>query len=450
MPKSLTVIALLLAGAPAALSAQSRAELIQQARAEFDADRQTQLLWQAADPSLAPVDEDWSRAVHLLAQTLIEEGDEALANTWLSWAASVDASFPVDTVNLLPFVVQAIRQTRASVADRSADPAAAAAWEWSDGYTRGGDGGVEVATSTPEGATLRVEDSELTSGTAATLRPGTYEMVASAPGYEDVTVTHEILPGVTTRVVLELIPSLPANLRQDVSRGLVRVATTRGGETICRTGLVASSDGLVVTSYESVRDADAVVVTLLDGGRTFAGLSPVVQDAGADLAVFRTDADDGAALDATRDTPAEAWAFYVGACDGEPTVAAAALQGRRLNDPLPSAARRGVVVTREGAWAGLVGTGTEITPVNTVESVLERARRAVLAQATLDEEQVAAGGSGGGIPWTWVGAGVGAVGLAAVLLTGGDDPPGTNGGGETGGIIISLPLRILGVLGGGR
>lgn len=434
---------------PVGLYGQDRADLIDQARSEFDINQQVELLWRAADPNAGPVDAVWSTAVHLLAQTLIEEGESELAHTWLLWGASVDASFPIDTVNLLPAVVTAIRDARAEAAGRAADPAAEATWHWSGNFQRGGMGGVEIVSVTPTDATLVVDGSELTAGRAGSLDPGTYEMVATAEGYEEVRFTREILPGVTTSVALDLIPSLPANLRGQVSKALVRVATTRRGETVCRTGFVASDDGMVVTSHEAVQDADAVVMTLMDGGQTFTGLTSVVADARQGLAVFKTDAPASAALVSDDDIPNNVWAFYVSACDGEATVAAAEIEPRnmRLLRALPPGAWGAPIVDGDGTWLGLLAGGNDVVPARRVEELLGRARGAVVAANTLEESQLVT--TGGGVPWKWVGAGVGAVGITVALLAGGGGgDPGPDGG-DTGGIIISLPMKLLGKLIGG-
>lgn len=451
MQKSLSALLVLaFCLVPAAVSAQDRAELVEQARSEFDVDRQIEMLWRAADPDAGPVDEVWNAAVHLLAQTLIEEGQADLARTWLLWGAAVDASFAIDTVNLLPNVVEAIRQSREEVAGRAADPAAEATWHWSDNFAINGDGGVEIVSMVPASATLTVDGAELTAGRAGSLNPGTYEMVATADGYEEVRFTREVLPGVTTSLALDLIPSLPANLRGQVSRALVRVAITRGGETVCRTGFVASDDGMVVTGYEAVRDADAVVMTLMDGGNTFAGLTPVLEDSRQGLAVFKTEAPSTAALTSDDDIPNNVWAFYISACGGEATVAAAEIERRnmRLLRALPPAAWGAPIVDSDGTWLGLLAGGNDVVAARRVGELLDRARSAVVAANTLEQSDQVAAVTGGGVPWKWVGAGVGVVGVAVAVLAGGGDDPG-GGNDDTGGIIITLPLKLLGKLVGG-
>ncbi len=444
------LITLLAAGIlPSTVSAQTRAELIAQAQIEFDPERRIEMLWQAANPALSAVDSTWSAAVHQLAQTLVEQGELAMAQTWLRWAATVDASHAIDTVNLLPTVVRVAREARANVVARGDDPAISWSWEWSGTLAADNVGTVMVSTSEPTEVALEIDGEPWSGEAPVTLEPGTYRLRASADGYQSANVLHEVLPGVAGAVAFNLAPTLPAALRSAVSGALVRVAATQGGVTRCQTGLVVSDDGLVVTGFSGVQTADAVVLTFLDGGRTVTSPFSAARDPSIDLAVYRTDTTPDGLLEPLDETPDVAWTFFVGSCDGPSDVASARFDsaGDRLREPPPPGAGGGAVVDGDGRWLGIVAQDGRITPSGRVEALVERARRTVVAQ-TPDEPSPQVGSSGG-VPWKWVGAGAGVVGIAVALLAGGDDG-GRPQPEETGGIIITLPLRILGKLGGLR
>ncbi len=67
---------------------ETRDELLQRARsalADFDVETALSHLRAAVDPALGARDTVWAQAVQLLAQTLVEERQEALASVWLRW-----------------------------------------------------------------------------------------------------------------------------------------------------------------------------------------------------------------------------------------------------------------------------------------------------------------------------------------------------------------------------
>jgi hypothetical protein len=257
-----TVLALLLlAGGAAPASAQDPREgKVARASNEFDTGRRLQLLTSALDPTLGPLTGSWPVGVQLLAQTLIEEGNDSLAGVYLRWAVRLSPGLQVDTVQFLPEVATAYASARRFVVGSGgpADSLVGTTWAWApegSTETRG-----RLQLSAPAvGAGLRasVEGAgTVQPGAATELAAGSYRVSASAPGYDSLAVTREVLPGVTT--LLELRPRRTSVAAQPAAPRQIPAANTAVGEEKKKKFPVALVLGGVV--------AAGAVVALAGGG----------------------------------------------------------------------------------------------------------------------------------------------------------------------------------------
>jgi len=202
------LLALGLAGVASLRAQDPRDAMVARAFNEFDAARRLQLLMSALNPTAGPPRGAWPVGVQLLAQTLIEDGQDSLAGVWLRWAVRLSPDLQPDTAQFLPKVVVAYRSARDFVLNTRApgDSAAATTWLWPAQATGERVGRLQVSTATLA-APVRVfvEGVGLIGpGGAAPVAPGSYAVNVSAAGYDSVRVMREVLPGVTT--VLEFRP----------------------------------------------------------------------------------------------------------------------------------------------------------------------------------------------------------------------------------------------------
>src|SRR5207253_3220704 len=159
-------------------------------------------LMSALNPTAGPPRGAWPVGVQLLAQTLIEDGQDSLAGAWLRWAVRLSPDLQPDTVQFLPRVIAAYRSAR-DVVLRTRTPGdtyAATTWLWPAQETGERVGRLQVSSATV-GVPVRVfvEGVGLIgAGGSAPVAPGSYTVSVSAPGYDSVRVTREVLPGVTT------------------------------------------------------------------------------------------------------------------------------------------------------------------------------------------------------------------------------------------------------------
>lgn len=440
-----TAVALLLIGAPTAVEAQdSRAELVEAARNEFDVGARTALLARAADPGLAPLDTLWALAVYDLAAVLVDQNRDELAGLWLRWAAR-HGTWPIDRNWYAPAVVQAYDDAvPAGLAAQEADARqSSTSWRWPDGLDLEAAGVLETTVTDPS-AQVTVDvvgEGSIAPGGALSLEPGTYELVASAPGFETLRATREVLPGATTVMSFDLVPLLPDDVRSGVASSLVRIRFMRGGEQVCTNGLVARSEGLVLTSLGPIQGATSLEV--VRGGDAYGDVSVAARDPNRNLAVLRFGALGLPVLPTTTEAGSDQYVWSV----HHPGCAPATSARARLADWNPSAgsaplveslppdALGAPVVDRAGTLLGVVVGSDRVAPVGLAQDLLDRALAAVAEET---DDQVA--GAGGGFPVAWVAGGAAAVGVAALLLGGGgggDDegpPPPT-----TGGIIVTFP-----------
>ena len=126
------VLFLSVVGAGSLRGQDPRDAMVARAFNEFDAARRVQLLMSALNPTAGPPHGAWPVGVQLLAQTLIEDGQDSLAGVWLRWAVRLSPDLQPDTVQFLPKVVVAYRSARDFVLSTraSSDSAAATTWLW--------------------------------------------------------------------------------------------------------------------------------------------------------------------------------------------------------------------------------------------------------------------------------------------------------------------------------
>ena len=194
------------------LSAQDpRDAMVARAFNEFDAARRLQLLMSALNPTAGPPRGAWPVGVQLLAQTLIEDGQDSVAGVWLRWAVRLSPDLQPDTVQFLPKVVVAYRSARDFVLGTRApgDSAATTTWLWPAQATGERVGRIQVAAGALA-VPVRIDVKgvgPIGVGGSVPLNPGSYQISAAAAGFDSAQVTREVLPGVTT--VLEFrLPSV--------------------------------------------------------------------------------------------------------------------------------------------------------------------------------------------------------------------------------------------------
>lgn len=209
MTRGIGLALLALAGTAVRGAAQDPREgAVARAANEFDSGRRLQLLTRALDPSVGPLTGSWPVGVQLLAQTLLEEGNDSLAGVYLRWALRLSPGLQVDTVQFLPEVATAYQAARRFVAGSGgpADSLAGTDWAWAPDGSTERNGRLQVSAPSV-GADLRASvegTGALTPGTPTELAPGSYRVTATAPGHDSLTVTREVLPGTTT--LLQLRP----------------------------------------------------------------------------------------------------------------------------------------------------------------------------------------------------------------------------------------------------
>src|SRR5438552_4875603 len=201
-----------LAGVASLRAQDPRDAMVARAFNEFDAARRLQLLMSALNPTAGPPRGAWPVGVQLLAQTLIEDGQDSVAGVWLRWAVRLSPDLQPDTVQFLPKVVVAYRSARDFVLSTRApgDSTAATTWLWPAQETGERVGRIQVAAAAM-GVPVRVDVKgvgPIGAGGSIPLNPGSYQISASAAGYDSMQVTREVLPGVTTVLEFHLRSAL--------------------------------------------------------------------------------------------------------------------------------------------------------------------------------------------------------------------------------------------------
>jgi len=207
------VLLLSVMGAASLRGQDPRDAMVARAFNEFDAARRLQLLMSALNPTSGPPRGAWPVGVQLLAQTLIEDRQDSVAVVWLRWAVRLSPDLQPDTVQFLPRVVSAYRSARDFVmTSRSPDDSlATTTWLWPAQQTGDRTGRLQIASSSlasPMQVDVRGVG-PVAAGGAIPLGPGSYQIKASASGYDSARVTREVLPGVTTVIEFHLRSTAP-------------------------------------------------------------------------------------------------------------------------------------------------------------------------------------------------------------------------------------------------
>ena len=201
-------VALTLVAAPAVAQSGRRA-LTAGAERYLLADYQGAVpeLSQGLDPTAGPLDQQWLQGVERLADVLSVLRQDSLAATWLRWAVRIAPTFAVDEDVVPPIVVRAAAAARAFVDSTPHDRfVARIAYEWPAMFRADAPGVVRLAPAAiPITARIGV-DQFMRGGESRRLPPGSYDVVASAPGFLPTRLTVELLPGITTVVAVSLLP----------------------------------------------------------------------------------------------------------------------------------------------------------------------------------------------------------------------------------------------------
>ncbi len=157
------------------------------------------LLVVGLNPAAGPRDSLWVASLHRLAHILIEDRKDSLAAVWLRWALRVQPGLVVDTLDFPPAVQDAFALARGLVAAAgSGDTLTETSWEWAQRVGETTQGAVRIERSGVPMAAFVEGAGLLPAEGSLPLVPGSYTIVASAPGYFRTRVTREVLPGVTT------------------------------------------------------------------------------------------------------------------------------------------------------------------------------------------------------------------------------------------------------------
>ena len=397
---------------PATLHAQgTRADMIQQAMAaydDFESQSATALLWTALDPAGGAPDRAWATGVQLMAQILLEEGEEPLAEAWLRWAVRQWPELPVDRATFLPEVIAAIEVARSFVGSGTpGDRVTRTRWDWPDRVSTATQGSLRIE---PGAIPMRGRiqgAGEFPAGRTLTLAPGSYRIEAFAEGYEGAAVTREVLPGVTTSLVFDLAPTvlaeaeladsvLPEGIRAHALQRVARLSVHRFGVApACAAGAIVSADGLLLTTYRAIRGAERIEATLPDGRRLTDGITVAAYDVDDDVALLKLPATFTSPLQVTDEVEGGQFVWAV----GYPGCGAVTVEGMRLtaersgvlqlSDTLPGEAQGGPVIDQAGRVVGL-GTGTMTAVVaQRADDQLESANANVLGGTLLTPEEVA-------------------------------------------------------------
>jgi hypothetical protein len=408
------VLTLLIVGSPAALRAQeTREELIRggvQAYDQFEIARALEQLQAGVDPNAGPPDSLWAVGVQLLSQIMMEEGEEELATVWLRWALRLYPEMAVDSVTYLPEVVRAFRAAQDYVAASGGrDTLAETRWRWAPrGVTRGSGALVVDRPDLPISVRLTVTGvGPVTAGPPVELVPGSYEIRAEADGYDPIGITREILPGVTTQLAVNFPPPLvvlgdsalaPAVAATAVS-AMARLTAHRFAlDPTCGAGFIAGRDGLLVTSYRTIRGADRLAVEFPTGRAVEGDITVAAYDLAANIAVLKLPVEPDDSLPLATDPSDGQYAWGLGYRECESAVATQTRIAAWLNrpsgilslaSPLVGADQGGPVIDENGRVLGLAAADRSAVPAVQVESALREARRNLEARQLLTVGDVA-------------------------------------------------------------
>lgn len=165
------------------------------------------------DPAAGYGDSLWVLGLHRLVESLLDQGQHAVAQVWLRWAFRLSPQLPIDSVNFFPAVVDAFRSGRSDAQQtRPVNARVRTSWRWRGPYAPAASGTLTLASGDYRITALVANRTGLTSGDSVTLTPGSYRLDFSAEGFLAGNLTAEVLPGVTTVLQLDLEPAFPALL----------------------------------------------------------------------------------------------------------------------------------------------------------------------------------------------------------------------------------------------
>lgn len=436
----LVLLALLALSAPRPAAAQEdRAALIAAARAELSDSVRMDLLLRALRPETGPRDSLWTVAGYQVAAELAALDRAEDADVWVRWLVRHGREWPMDRSY---FLLIANRYEEAlRVAAEPEPDGVTTDWRWPPTFDPDRSGSVEVSVpDVSDPVRVSVGPAVGSAGEGVAVARGTHVVEIAADGYEPLRLTREVLPGVTTLIRADLVPVLGEGESNELMRALVEIRVRRGAIETCGSGLLVAPDGLILTTWGTVRDA-----TLTVSGPGLAAPAPArvaAFDEAEDMAVLKTDANvepiDRSAGVGSSDY---AWARFAAGCGDLRTVrtriAESGAANRLLAEALlPSGSAGGPLVDHDGRLIGMVRAEDRYAPIELAADLLEQARRPV-GPVVADGGQV----STGGFPWLWVAGGAVAAGAAAVLLGGGGGSGGNGGpaGPTTGGIVLTIP-----------
>jgi len=395
-------------GFPTSATAQ-RDELIRsamQAYDDFETETALGLLKVAVNPAVGATDSVWAAGIQLLAQMLIEEGQDSLANVWMRWAVRTAPTMRVDRVTYLPEVIDAYESARRLVGTgESGDGVTRTSWEWDAGF--GEEMGALELRATGMATPISVEVvgvGPVGTGQPMRQRPSSYTVRASAEGFQDTEVTREVLPGIVTVLDFNLTSviaaSLPDSVIADESeaaalRHLGRLRVTRfGAEPSCGAGVFVGSDGLFLTTYRAIRGAESLEVRLSDGTEINDGITVAAYDTDG-VAVLQLPRSVGDSLEISDgpETSQYVWAFGYPDC-GSATLSATRVAslpggGVRLSDSLAFGDQGGPLVDQMGSVVGLTTGGFSAVPADRALASLDEARSNIRSQRLLSLLDVA-------------------------------------------------------------
>jgi hypothetical protein len=366
--------------APSVAHAQAtRAALLDSARVlilDFNEPAAIGVLRRALNPALGATDSAWQRGVHLLSQTLIQSNQRVEAEAWLRWAIRLRPDIPVDSMNFVPALVSAFRAARDFVTTGRSDPRAQFRYEWSTTTNTEGFGDLRVDRAPGTPATplqIAVEGAgTLDPGRARVMATGSYQIAARPATGPGINVSAEVLPGITTIVIVSFAPAviaLDAEGERRVAAHLARIDATRMGETACAVGAVTGGSGLLLTSYRSIRGADGLAVQLPGSRIPSERVRVAAWDVAADVAVLSVGGGLADSLGVAVPTgTSDLWSAHFPACGTSPRldrlpVASADANGIRLAADAADVSQSPLLVTGSGAVAGVVVTARDARPL---------------------------------------------------------------------------------------
>lgn len=431
---------------PSPLQAQTpdRATLLGEARNELDDTRALEHLLRAADPSLAPRDSTWAVTLHDLAFTLVRLGEEEAAELWLRWAARHAAEWPLDREWFPPAVATLWDRARLDVASGPDDlEAGATAWEWDGAAGAGVPGRIRMLDEDlPPGAQLFLErpgEDPVAVEAGDPVEAGTYRVGITAEGHEPVLLELEVLPGVATLLDVELVASL-----SEASLELARARTAtihwgEGGEQ-CTLGVVVGDGRSVLTSLRGLGARSGFRVEA-GGEHSFSDVPVVRTDERLELALLRLEGEvPGLAEAAPAEVSRHGWVVHDSGCNpGDATWARLDASGSGSGEPwmlrprFATSAVGAPLLHPDGGILGLVTREDRAVPLAAAAPLIRgpfaAVEEPVLGSTTSPRRS--------GLPWRWIGTGLGLAGIAAALAagSGGDD----GGGRSRGTVIITFP-----------